>query len=145
MPGHENKKFVDANRVNEERRQEAFTEFKEHAVTVSDLLTAYPLLTIEEIESQTSMSSLLYGADEDGTRLYSTWQFDDHGVRSDLSMILEKTSHFTSDALAVDRILRLTSYEELGHKTLIEALNSEDDPHLQAVAWQKLDNLDEGF
>lgn len=76
----------------------------------------------------------LIGAAVGNQTWFPAWQFDSDRIRPDLGRILEAVQQFSTDPLAVDRVLRL-EHEELDGLSIAEALRR---PALADIAWRVL-------
>lgn len=107
-------------------------EYDATALTAEDLVAADP-------DSEALLDAIparVVG----GRRLYPAWVLSQGRLRTDLEPLVQALRHYTSDAIAVDRVMRLPR-EELGGRRLIDAI---DDPDASPTAWTILDSLGEG-
>lgn len=122
--------------VNNQRRDEARTQFLDNAYSTADVQTLLHLGTTQAVHRLRSRGKLI-GRQLGNATWFPKWQFRDGARRSDLDQILTSLTRFSLDAMAADRIMRLQR-EELGNKSIAEAL---DQPRRAPIAWTILESL----
>ena len=93
--------------------------------------TLLGLRTSQEVHRLRRRGALI-GAVIDNRTWFPAWQFDSAGVRSDLHRILDLVGMFSTDAFAIDRMMRLAR-DELDGQSIAEALRR---PVLADTAWR---------
>jgi hypothetical protein len=127
-----------ARAVNEERRRVAVDDFVSASLRTSEVIARLPGVTSRQAVSKMRQAKTLLGRRIGRETYFPAWQFGSAGLRDDLPGILVALQRYVSDdAVAADRVMRLQR-EELGGRTLVDALGSRQDT---ADAWQILDAL----
>ena len=124
---------IAAGSLNDERRGALVREFVEGSLPTPKVQQRLALHSPQAVHRLRSRGKLLGSAVGNQT-WFPAWQFDSDRLRTDLPQILELLARFTSDALAADRIMRLT-HEELGGSSIAEALRR---PKSADTAWRML-------
>lgn len=122
--------------LNRQRRDDARARFLEGCLPTSDVQRLLDLRTPQAVHRLRSRGKLI-GRQIGNATWFPAWQFRDGERRADLDEVLAALERFTSDAIAVDRIMRLQR-DELGGQSIAEAL---DRPRKRAVAWAILESL----
>jgi hypothetical protein len=127
---------VAARSINERRRAALATDFLGGAMATSEVQHLLHYATPQAVHRLRSRGRLL-GAAVGNQTWFPAWQFDDDRLRTDLPRILDLVARFTSDAVAADRIMRMTR-DELDGSSIAEALR---DPATADAAWRILTSL----
>jgi hypothetical protein len=115
---------IAAHALNDQRRAALIDDFVAGALPTPKVQALLRLGTPQAVHRLRSRGKLT-GAAVGNQSWFPAWQFDDARVRADLPEILEALGRFTTDPLAVDRIMRLT-HDELGGVSIAEALRRPD-------------------
>ncbi|WP_299561728.1 hypothetical protein [uncultured Mycolicibacterium sp.] len=110
-----------AHALNEQRRAAAVQEFIAGALSTAQVQARLGYATPQAVHRLRSRGRLL-GATVGNQTWFPAWQFDDTGLRPELPRILELLTRFTADAVAADRIMRL-SRDDLDGLSVAEALD----------------------
>jgi hypothetical protein len=119
-----------AGELNRLRLADAVEQFKAGALStfaVKELLHLQTPQAVHQLRRRGKLLGLPIG---NGT-WFPAWQFIDGRVRPDLPVILEHVAAFSTDPIAIDRVMRLVR-SELDGRSLVEALA---DPAWAATAW----------
>ena len=127
---------VAAQEVNDVRRRQALTEFRDGALSTAEVQRRLGRASAQSVHVLRSRRQLV-GRTIGNATWFPAWQLQGGELRPDLPRLLAAIGRFTDDAVAADRILRLRR-DELGGDTLLAAL---DDPARAASAWNLLDAL----
>ena len=128
---------VAARQLRRRRSHDAIESFKASALTTAEVRRQLHLGTPQAVHRLRSRGRLI-GRQIGNSTWFPAWQFEPSGqLRPDLPAILEKLGRFTSDAVAADRIMRLTR-DDLGGLSIAAAL---DRPKVAPAAWAALDAL----
>jgi hypothetical protein len=127
---------VAASSINERRRAVLTSDFKDGALSTSEVQHLLRFASPQAVHRLRSRGKLL-GAPVGNQTWFPAWQFDDDRLRTDLPRILDLLTRFTSDPVAADRIMRMTR-EELDGSSIAEALRH---PATAGVAWRILTSL----
>lgn len=127
---------VAAHQLNDQRRGVLIRDFLEGALPTPKVQELLGLHTPQAVHRYRTRGRLL-GAAIGNQTWFPAWQFDEDRLRTDLPQILELLTRFTTDAVAADRIMRIT-HDELGGKSLAEALR---DTETADTAWRLLSAL----
>ena len=122
-----------AGAVNQQRRQNVVRDFVEGALPTPKVQALLGLASPQAVHRLRSRGKLI-GAAVGNQTWVPAWQFDSDRIRPDLGRILEAVQQFSTDPLAVDRVLRL-EHEELDGLSIAEALRR---PALADIAWRVL-------
>lgn len=122
--------------INERRRKALTSDFVDGSLPTSRVQHLLGFASPQAVHRLRSRGRLL-GAPVGNQTWFPVWQFDDDRLRTDLPRILELLARFTSDPLALDRIMRMTR-DELDGAAIAEALR---DPARAAAAWRMLASL----
>jgi hypothetical protein len=123
-----------AARALNDRRHAALThDFVAGALSTPQVQQLLGLGTPQAVHRLRSRGKLL-GAPVGNRTWFPAWQFDADRSRPDLPEILELLARFTTDALAADRIMRLT-HDELDGASIAAALRH---PPGADTAWRML-------
>lgn len=125
--------------LNEVRVKGLLAEFKANALTTAQVQELLGLGTPQAVHRLRSRGKLLGMAIGNAT-YFPAWQFADGALRPDLPRIIGLIAEFTTDALEVDRIMRLV-HGELGGQCIADALNDAEHPEHCDAAWNILGSL----
>jgi hypothetical protein len=125
-----------ASALNQQRLHDALTSFREGALRTGEVQAVLNLRTPQAVHRLRSRGRLV-GAQLGNSTWFPAWQLSGGRLRSDLPELLARLTRFSSDAVAVDRVMRLER-AELGGRSIVEAL---DKPKTAPVAWVLLDQL----
>lgn len=124
---------VAARALNDRRHAALLRDFVTGALPTPQVQQLLGLRTPQAVHRLRSRGKLL-GAPVGNRTWFPAWQFDADRLRPDLSRILELLTGFTTDALAADRIMRLT-HDELSGSSIAAALRH---PKRADTAWRML-------
>ena len=124
---------VAARQVNDVRRQQATSEFRDGALSTAEVRDRLGRSSAQSVHVLRSRGQLI-GRTLGNATWFPAWQLQGGELRDDLPLLLEALGRFTDDALAADRVMRLRR-DELGGSSLVEAL---DDPKRAPTAWNLL-------
>lgn len=119
--------------LNDRRRQAVVREFVEAALPTPKVQALLGLRSPQAVHRLRSRGKVV-GAAVGNQTWFPAWQFDRDRIRPDLGRILELLSGFTTDAFAVDRVMRLAR-DDLDGLSLAAGLRR---PSLQDAAWRLL-------
>lgn len=123
-----------ARSVNDQRLKQALTEFQSGSWTTEKVLREIPRFQTRQGVHALRTRGGIIGRTIGNAAWFPSWQFEGGDLRSDLGEILEALLKFSTDALASDRVMRL-SREELHGRSIAESLNR---PSEQLLAWKIL-------
>ncbi|MBV9659925.1 MAG: hypothetical protein JO337_02080 [Acidimicrobiales bacterium] len=123
-------------RVNDQRRREAFDQFRAAALTTAQVQDRLGLATPQAVHRLRSRGRVI-GMPVGNHTLFPSWQLSGDALRPDLSRILELLRRFTDDPVVADRVMRLVR-DDLGGLSVIAAL---DRPDVRDRAWTALAEL----
>jgi hypothetical protein len=124
---------IAARALNDRRHAALLRDFVAGALPTPQVQQLLGLRTPQAVHRLRSRGRLL-GAPVGNRTWFPAWQFDADRLRPDLAKILELLGRFTTDALAADRIMRLT-HGELKGESIAAALRH---PKSAGVAWRML-------
>ena len=127
---------VTARTLSDQRRAALVEDFVDGSMRTPDVQSLLKLRTPQAVHRLRSRGRLIGKAIGNQT-WFPAWQFDGGRLRPELPQILELLTHFTSDPLAADRIMRLER-DELGDTSIAEALRR---PKSTEIAWRMLTSL----
>lgn len=127
---------IAARDLNSQRRDAAVQDFISGSLPTPDVQTLLTLRTPQAVHRLRTRGKVL-GAAFGNRTWFPAWQFDGGRLRPDLPRILELVTRFTTDALAADRVMRITR-DELGGRSISEALRS---PTVSDDAWRLLTSI----
>jgi hypothetical protein len=127
---------VAARSINERRRAVLASDFKDGSLPTSEVQHLLRFASPQAVHRLRSRRKLL-GAPVGNQTWFPAWQFEDDRLRTDLPRILELLTGFTSDAVAADRIMRMTR-DELDGSSIAHAVR---DPATADAAWRILTSL----
>ena len=130
---------VAATHLNNSRRQSALDDFRQSALTTSEVQRLLHRSSAQAVHVLRSRGKLL-GRTIGNVTYFPGWQFEAGDLRPDLPALLQALTAFTEDAVAADRVIRLRR-EDLGDRSLTEVL---DDPKRKQLAWNLLFDLGSG-
>ncbi len=119
--------------LNNQRRAGVVRDFIDGSLPTPEVQTLLGLRSPQAVHRLRSRGRLIGEAVGNQT-WFPTWQFDADRIRPDLIRILEIVVCFTSDPLAVDRVMRLAQ-EDLDGLSIADALRR---PTLADTAWRLL-------
>lgn len=130
-----------SDRVNDARRAAAVEEFRTGALTTGQALARLPTVTTPQGVHRLGRDGRLMRRTLGNVTYWPAWQFADGGLRADLGTLLAALRRYVGDdAVAADRVMRLPR-DELGGRSLAEALDSDD----ADAGWALLDTLGGGL
>jgi|SRR5690242_20668232 len=112
--------LVAARKLNHNRRTGLMADFLDGAISTREVQTRLGYQSPQAIHQLRRRGQLL-GMTVGNNTWFPAWQFETDQVRSDLPEILDLLARFTSDAVVVDRIMRIRR-DDLGGASLAEAL-----------------------
>ena len=124
---------VAARQVNDLRRQQALSEFRDGALSTAQVQERLGRSSAQAVHVLRSRGQLL-GRTIGNATWFPAWQLDGGQLRDHLPRLIDDLGRFTDDAVAADRVMRLRR-DELGGASLAAAL---DDPKRSATAWNLL-------
>lgn len=124
---------IAAAKLNDQRRTAVVRDFVNGSLPTPQVQALLGLGSPQAVHRLRSRRKLI-GAPVGNQTWFPAWQFDADRIRPDLPRILELVAHFTSDAFAVDRVMRLAQ-EDLGGLSIAEALRR---PKFAGTAWRLL-------
>ena len=127
---------VAARQVNDVRRRQAMSEFREGALSTAEVRERLGRSSAQSVHVLRSRGHLI-GRTLGNATWFPAWQLQGGELRPDLPRLLDALGRFTDDAIAADRVMRLRR-DELGGQSLAAAL---DDPKRAAAAWNLLGAL----
>ena len=127
---------VAAREVNVLRRQQALEEFRAGAVSTAEVQRRLGRSSVQSVHVLRSRGQLI-GRTIGNATWFPAWQLQGAQLRDDLPRLLAALGHYTDDAVAADRVMRLRR-DELGGLSLAEAL---DRPKRAVGAWNLLGAL----
>ncbi|MCU1455504.1 MAG: Uncharacterized protein JWN46_3650 [Acidimicrobiales bacterium] len=127
---------VAARELNRQRRIEALEQFMSGALVTSAVQRLLGLGTPQAVHRLRSRGRII-GRPVGNATWFPSWQFVDGQIRADLAPLLERLRRFSTDAVALDRVMRLAR-DDLGGRSIAEAL---DRRASAATAWATLDDL----
>lgn len=127
---------VAASNLNRARRRALVDEFRDGALPTPRVQELLGLGTPQAVHRLRSRGKLI-GTALGNQTWFPAWQFGDDRLHPELPRILELLSRFTTDAMAADRIMRITR-DELGGASIAAALRWPGDAE---SAWRMLTEL----
>ena len=127
---------IAAAELNRTRRAALTEDFRDGALPTPAVQHLLGLRTPQAVHRLRSRGKLL-GATIGNQTWFPAWQFEDDRPAPELPRILELLTRFTADAMAADRIMRITRPEFDGG-SIAAALG---DPDTADTAWQLLADL----
>ncbi|BBY55145.1 hypothetical protein H7J07_08245 [Mycobacterium koreense] len=115
---------VAAQSLNDQRNAALVAEFTAGSLPTPDVQRRLGFSSPQAVHRLRSRGKLL-GAPVGNRTWFPAWQFDGDRLRADLPELLELLGRFTDDALAADRIMRL-SRDDLDGDSIVEALRHRD-------------------
>ena len=131
-----NLEHVAARSINERRRAVLASDFVDGSLPTSEVQRLLRFASPQAVHRLRSRGRLL-GAPVGNQTWFPSWQFDDDRLRTDLPRILELLTRFTTDAVAADRVMRITR-DELDGSSIAEALRGSTTAD---AAWRMLVSL----
>lgn len=113
-----------ASAINEQRLREALDTFRHGARSTAEVQELLGLRTPQAIHRLRSRGRIV-GAQLGNLTWFPEWQFRGGRLRPDLAELLDVLGRFTSDVVAMDRIMRLER-TELGGTSIVEALDDSE-------------------
>lgn len=123
-----------ADRVNSRRLEGVLEDFNQGSWTTDDVLREVSRFRTRQAVHALRMRGGLVGRTIGNATWFPRWQFHNGDVRPDLGPILEALQRFSTDAIAVDRVMRLPR-EELHGRSIAESISR---PRKQRLAWRLL-------
>ena len=124
---------VAAASVNAQRRGAVVRDFVDGSLATSKVQAVLSLGSPQAVHRLRSRGKII-GMAVGNQTFFPAWQFDEDRVRPDLARILGVVTRFSTDPLAVDRVMRLAR-DEFDGLSIAEALRR---PDLAEGAWRLL-------
>jgi hypothetical protein len=124
---------VAAATLNDQRRVAVVHDFVEGSLPTPKVQAILGLGSPQAVHRLRSRGKLI-GAAVGNQTWFPAWQFDSDRICADLPRVLELINHFSNDAFAIDRVMRLAQ-DDLDGLSIAEALRR---PALAEEAWRLL-------